>query len=508
MDKQKNELTFRYNNSIQRQTELEDTLDDVNKKHNKLLKKQKEMLKQITTEFITYLSELECLVKENVLLPLKCFFNIEYTMKYFFKHIIHNETEFKELFNIRSTMYYDNEDHDLERMVNDAKLNQRIVYPYNVLYDLVENVFDIKKLRKYKEDVVAQIERIRYIKETTITKMRNVRYHSNTKCNKKNNSVNYLFHESCISNNSYNSGGSGCCNRTVASYTKSHKHLSTLTTFAINTSKYSNVNSTTNIKKTNGPKMKTVQMNYMNSFKKQTPVVSLIKPIKQTNSNINITKQQQQPVMLTQIVKNNNNAKINDISENNINISNCNNNSFKVNKQVQQKKQLSQSFNSLNEQAQTPYKGKGFINLTYGYQQYKTKQLYKRSLLLLPTTPSTDTSKYSTMFNTPKIQSRTNSFRQETKCKQKQFNNKNDTLNVKCDVDDVEENCKSNIPKCNKSMGYFPQEGEKTFIDGNDNNMNGADIVNNRKCNKLKEKVNFYIDKPMVNESECCVSCT
>ena len=614
------EALTRYNTHVQAQTSLEEQLDAVNAIITKTQKKQNYALKNLSPNYIQYLSEMAGTISEDILCPIKMFFQLDFSLKYFFENIVKNEEEFESFFEINAEIQINNNlfEETFNKVRNDVTLSENIVYPYTVIYELIEREFELKKMKTQQQEILKRLEENNRKKEHAFVLMKLIERNQKVNIKTKNSQVNInnatnekqenddKSHYSQTQNNCNNK-----CKNNQQQFKKiNHRNVNSI---SLQTSKKNSLekkkqpktpnlspisihhryhnNNNNNI--TNNNKQQQQQQHIQHSTKSQkcldvltspklqtqpkpnhqkptsNPLTVFIKPINKLYISTNnykhpspipiTTHSKQTPILITQPNPSTKTKPLHDYSTKSTVHSNIKKlspslkqkpkhyNPFKkqpLQSQHQQKKKLSQSFNSLLV--------KDIKKNISPLRQYKSRHSFKNSLLLLTMNSSVSNSnvlngnnsfnknsnhfsKYSTTFNTPlaktpKVRSRKNSLKkikedkdndvviieqsdirtqpyqehvydnnvditeipQEKGDNKKSPNGYGDSNNV--DMEE-RENSKTSIPNINFSMRYLPQ-----VIYKNDKRWNRKKL--------LKDHVNLFIDKPIGDRGGCCVSCT
>ena len=154
------EALTRYNAHLQVQATLEEELDAVNCVIIKTQKKQTYSLKNLSPNYIQYLSEMAGTTSEDILCPIKMFFQLDFSLKYFFENIVKNEEEFESFFEVNAEIQINNKlfEEAFNKVRNDVTLSDNIVYPYSVIYELIEREFELNKMKAQQHDILKQLE--------------------------------------------------------------------------------------------------------------------------------------------------------------------------------------------------------------------------------------------------------------------------------------------------------------------------------------------------------------
>lgn len=192
------EALTRYNTHVQAQTVLEEQLDTVNAIISKTQKKQNYALKNLSPNYIQYLSEMAGTISEDILCPIKMFFQLDFSLKYFFENIVKNEEEFESFFEINAEIQINNKlfEEAFNKVRNDVTLSENIVYPYSVIYELIEREFELKKMKMQLQDILKQLEENNRKKEHAFVLMKLIERNQKVKNVKtKNSEVNNANNE-------------------------------------------------------------------------------------------------------------------------------------------------------------------------------------------------------------------------------------------------------------------------------------------------------------------------
>ena len=203
--KQHMSLDEKYQQILIEQNNLEEQIEIILSKISKIKKKQNSTLQIINKEYLHYLSEIADTTPSNITEPIIEFFGLKIGKLPVVAKNIRNEEVFKYYFDNIAAIHKSNT--KLEQKIKSVKLlsgkySEMSLYPFNLLYELIERNFLLEKTTKEYEKLLEKLDVVEKEKRQVLLEMKQEnKYNNNNKeFNESNSILEKSFHFSTMHN--------------------------------------------------------------------------------------------------------------------------------------------------------------------------------------------------------------------------------------------------------------------------------------------------------------------
>ena len=160
----KKESTLSLEKLINRQIEIEEKIDSISNKISKLEKKKQILLRNFNTHTLCSLQDITTSMNNKIIQPIYAFFGVELSGDVFLSNYLGNLNSFENQFDLSTKTNIDLK--EIFEMIQKRKEEiNNILFPFDVLYELIESVYYIDKYIKEKGTLLQEIENISKEKE-------------------------------------------------------------------------------------------------------------------------------------------------------------------------------------------------------------------------------------------------------------------------------------------------------------------------------------------------------
>ena len=180
----KKESTPSLEELINRQIEIEEKLDSISNKISKLEKKKQILLRNFNTHTLCSLQDITTSINNKIIQPIYAFFGVELSGDVFLSNYLGNLNSFENQFDLSTKTNIDLK--EIFEMIQKRKEEiNNILFPFDVLYELIESVYYIDKYIKEKGTLLQEMENISKEKEKEIMKQNISQFHIQSNSNLK-----------------------------------------------------------------------------------------------------------------------------------------------------------------------------------------------------------------------------------------------------------------------------------------------------------------------------------
>ena len=148
----KKESTLSLEKLINRQIEIEEKIDSISNKISKLEKKKQILLRNFNTHTLCSLQDITTSMNNKIIQPIYAFFGVELSGDVFLSNYLGNLNSFENQFDLSTKTNIDLK--EIFEMIQKRKEEiNNILFPFDVLYELIESVYYIDKYIKEKEKI-------------------------------------------------------------------------------------------------------------------------------------------------------------------------------------------------------------------------------------------------------------------------------------------------------------------------------------------------------------------
>ena len=160
----KKESTLYLEKLINRQIEIEEKIDSISNKISKLEKKKQILLRNFNTHTLCSLQDITTSMNNKIIQPIYAFFGVELSGDVFLSNYLGNLNSFENQFDLSTKTNIDLK--EIFELIQKRKEEiNNILFPFDVLYELIESVYYIDKYIKEKGTLLQEIENISKEKE-------------------------------------------------------------------------------------------------------------------------------------------------------------------------------------------------------------------------------------------------------------------------------------------------------------------------------------------------------